>query len=332
MRDTIASWQKILAQGFGSSRELLCHLELPHDGASSDAEIQFKTRVPRGFVARMQPQNPNDPLLLQVLASAKELTPHADYVPDPLEERVKNPMSGLIHKYFGRVLLVLTGACAVHCRYCFRRHFPYEDNNPGRVGWKPVMDYIASNTEIHEVILSGGDPLLASDTMLSDLLMDLQNIPHVQTIRFHTRVPVVLPERISEDFLQLMASIKPQKVMVLHVNHPHELDEGVVASLKKLSQAGFVLLNQSVLLRGVNDDATVLMTLSQRLFASGVLPYYLHLLDKVQGASHFEVLEEEAKIIFAQLQGLLPGYLVPRLAREEAGKKHKTLILGDCLS
>jgi L-lysine 2,3-aminomutase len=327
MRDYSVTWQKILAQGFASVNELLEFLSLPVELGSKFAERQFNTRVPRGFVARMQKGNANDPLLLQVLATNEELAQVANYVNDPLVENLVNPLQGLIHKYKGRVLLTLTGICAVNCRYCFRRHFPYQSNNPGRNGWQQVLDYIRQDQSITEVILSGGDPFLASDKVLSEFFRQLETIPHLRTLRFHTRIPVVLPERIDERFLSLLATVKLRRVVVLHCNHAQELDETVNQACQALARAGCFLLNQSVLLKGINDDASILATLSECLFDYGILPYYLHVLDKVAGAAHFDLPEESAKAIHKQLQGLLPGYLVPRLVREEAGKAQKTLLL-----
>lgn len=326
MRESISSWQQILAQGFAQASDLLTFLRLPVAEGSPLAEKQFKTRVPRGFAARMQAGNRHDPLLLQVLAIEDELQVQPGFIQDPLDEVSTNAIPGLIHKYHGRVLLTVTGACAINCRYCFRRHFPYQDNNPGRAGWQPVLDYIIADQNIHEVILSGGDPLLANDAILAPLLEQLAAIPHLTTLRIHTRIPVVLPERIDESLIALLKTNRLQKVVVLHSNHAQELDAQVALACAKLSNAGCHLLNQSVLLAGVNDDAITLARLSERLFTCGVLPYYLHLLDKVQGAAHFDVPLSDALAIFQQLQGLLPGYLVPRLAREKAGAKHKLLV------
>lgn len=326
MRESIPSWQQILADGFAKANQLLAFLNIPVTESSAVAELQFKTRVPRGFAARMQAGNPLDPLLLQVLAVDKELVESPGFVKDPLEEAAANSIPGLIHKYHGRVLLTVTGACAINCRYCFRRHFPYQDNNPGRGGWQPVLDYIASDNAIHEVILSGGDPLLAKDSVLAALLAQLAAIPHLTTLRIHTRIPVVLPERITDELLDLLQGNRLQKVVVLHSNHANELSPEVATACTRLRAAGCHMLNQSVLLAGVNDNVETLAALSMRLFECGVLPYYLHLLDKVQGSAHFDVDLSNAVAIFQQLQALLPGYLVPRLAREEASKKHKTLI------
>lgn len=321
------TWQKKLAQGFTSVEQLLDHLKLPQTLASQGAQQQFKTRVPQGFVARMQVGNPRDPLLLQVLASTAELEASENYSIDPLQEIAASPLQGLIHKYKGRVLLTLTGVCAINCRYCFRRHFPYQDHNPGRSGWQQVMSYIHADPSIHEVILSGGDPLLATDATLEQLILALETIPHVRTLRIHSRIPVVLPERIDKHFLQLLAKTTLHKIMVLHSNHAQELDAQVQEVCLALRDSNCHLLNQSVLLKGINDDALILAALSERLFDCSVLPYYLHLLDKVVGAAHFDIDFMQAQIIYQQLQTLLPGYLVPRLVREEAGKKHKTLLV-----
>ena len=262
MRDSIPCWQKILAQGFSTAAELLNFLQLPAAMGNTMAEKQFRTRVPRGFAALMQAGNRNDPLLLQVLAVENELAINDEFAIDPLQELAVNPLKGLIHKYHGRVLLTLTGACAVNCRYCFRRHFPYQDNNPGRQGWQPVLDYIAKDTSIREVILSGGDPLLATDTVLAELLDQLAAIPHLRILRIHTRIPVVLPERITPGLLTLLAASSLQTVVVLHSNHPQELDLRVAQACTDLRAAGCTLLNQSVLLNQVNDSAPVLAALS----------------------------------------------------------------------
>jgi L-lysine 2,3-aminomutase len=291
------------------------------------AEKQFQTRVPRGFAARMQRGNPYDPLLLQVLAVNEELQTVPGFVTDPLSETTTfNSIEGLLHKYQGRVLLTLTGICAVNCRFCFRRHFPYQDNNPGRRGWRAIFNYIRQAPSIYEVILSGGDPLLAADTLLSDFIDQLESITHVKTLRFHTRVPVVLPERINAAFLTRLSASPLRKVIVLHSNHPQELDDSVQQACVALRAVGCHLLNHSVLLKGINDDATILAELSERLFSCGVLPYCLNVLDRVAGAAHFDTPQEVALSIHKQLQSQLPGYLVPRLVREEPGKSHKTIL------
>lgn len=325
-RDSV-SWQKILAQGFASAKELLEYLGLPLELGCAAAEKLFQTRIPRSFAERMQKGNPRDPLLLQVLAVEEELISLQEFNADPLGEAAANPVPGLLHKYPGRVLLILTGGCAVHCRYCFRRHFPYNDNNPGRPGWQAALNYIRRDPTIHELILSGGDPLLANNKLLADLLQQCKTIGHLRTLRIHTRIPVVLPERIDPGLLKLLAQISLQKVIVLHSNHPQELDKKVAHACLALANIDCQLLNQSVLLQGINDNAQTLADLSERLFSFKVLPYYLHLLDKVAGAGHFDVEETRALMIYRQLQEKLAGYLVPRLVREEVGKKHKSLII-----
>lgn len=327
MRETSLSWQKILAQGFSSSKELLNFLELPDSFASTVAETQFSSRIPLSYAMRMQKGNPKDPLLLQVLAAPEELNFHPEYSNDPLEESNSNPLKGLIHKYHGRVLLTLTGVCAVNCRYCFRRHFPYQQNNPGKEGLRAILEYIENDNNIHEVILSGGDPLLASDHTLSFLLEALNQIPHVKTLRIHTRIPIVFPERIDNPFLKVLSTTSLQKVLVVHCNHAQELaDKSVVQALRDLKSIGCFLFNQSVLLAGVNDSVDTLASLSHALFENQIVPYYLHVLDKVQGAAHFDIPWEQAQTLYQQLQHLLPGYLVPKLVCEIPGKYSKTLM------
>ncbi len=325
MRDSSDNWQKILSQGFRTAEQLLDYLGLCLSCSDPRAEQEFASRIPLGFAKRMKKKDPDDPLLLQVLARKEELQP-TEYIEDPLKEKQYNPVKGLIHKYHGRILLTLTGACAVNCRYCFRRHFPYEENNPGRKGQDDILDYIRRNKDIHEVIFSGGDPLMLKDALLEEWFIKLENIQHVKTLRFHSRMPIVLPERINEHFCRLLAESRFQTVVVIHCNHPNELDEQVFLACQKLKKTGCQLLNQSVLLRGVNDKAQILAELSHRLFAYGVLPYYLHLLDKVKGAEHFDMERQQAIQLFQELQLLLPGYLLPRLAQELPDRPSKTLI------
>jgi EF-P beta-lysylation protein EpmB len=319
-------WQVVLSEGFASSSELLKFLGLSDHTFNLQAEQQFKTRVPRGFAACMTRGNPDDPLLKQVLAVDDELVVTRGFTSDPLQEAEYNPVPGLIHKYHGRVLLTVTGACAIHCRYCFRRHFPYDANNPGRAGWQLAFDYIAANPSIREVILSGGDPLIASDTTLQFLLDGLHAIAHVDTLRIHTRLPVVLPERIDTHLCGLLRASRFKKVVVLHANHANELSNAVMAACVALRNSGCTLLNQSVLLKHINDKPDILVSLSQRLFACGVLPYYLHILDRVAGAAHFEVSISQAKKITTILNEQLPGYLVPKLVQDVPGRKYKHLV------
>lgn len=328
MRDSSVNWQDSLAKGFSSAQDLLDFLQLNDLAGCVKSEQEFVTRVPLSFAKRMQKSNPDDPLLLQVLASPLEQQQVAGYSKDPLQESQKNPMPGLIHKYYGRVLLTVTGACAINCRFCFRRHFPYSDNNPGRAGWQKALAYIKSDVSIHEVILSGGDPLLAADNMLAFLVAEIAKIKHVKTLRIHSRIPVVFPERVTQNLLNIFASSDLNLVMVIHCNHPQELDVDVFKVCDKLRGINFHLLNQTVLLKGINVDAEILVSLSHKLFAGHILPYYLHVLDKTQGTQHFAVPNSEALDIFLQLQARLPGYLLPKLATEEPGLGSKTLLVG----
>lgn len=323
-------WQKALTDLIKDPQILFDYLELDQnllEGAYK-AIKSFPLRVPRGFAARMQKGDPNDPLLRQVLPLKDELISHPGYTHDPLKEAEVNPVPGLLHKYHGRVLVTLTSACAVHCRYCFRRHFPYENNNPGKRGWGAIVAYIENQKTIQEVILSGGDPLTLNDDLLEQFSIELTNISHIKRLRIHTRVPIVLPERITSNFCGWLKQTQHilQTVIVVHANHPQEINGDVNVTLAKLRQCGVTLLNQSVLLKGINDDAKVLAALSEKLFAANVLPYYLHILDKVSGAAHFDIDIEKARSIHAELRALLPGYLVPRLVREDASMDCKTML------
>lgn len=322
-------WQKELANAITDLSELLKLLQLqPQDlPAQSRACDSFTLRVPRGFLRRMQAGNPNDPLLLQVLPQGQELVVTPGYHKDPLREQNAIVTPGLLHKYHGRVLLTLTSACAINCRYCFRRHFPYADNNPNQAQWMEAIKYIQQNPTITEVILSGGDPLVIKDSMLQNLIDKLDAIPHLQRLRIHSRLPIVLPQRITPELLALLTASRLQVIMIIHSNHANEIDATVMKSLTKIRGAMIPVLNQSVLLKNINDNADTLITLSEKLFAAGVLPYYLHLLDPVQGAAHFDVAEEKAKNLIALMQEKLPGYLVPRLVRETAGEGSKTVLL-----
>lgn len=309
-------------------RELLRLLQLNPEAMPevSAALQQFPLRVPRHFIGKMRQGDWQDPLLLQVLPQAAENQAQPGFVDDPLEEQRANPAPGLIHKYRGRVLLITTPACAIHCRYCFRRNFPYQDNNPGRADWQQALDYIAARPDIGEVILSGGDPLSTGDDYLSALIDRIATVPHVHTLRLHSRLPVVLPARITSSLVQALTGHRMRTVLVVHSNHPNELDDDTQAALHTLHQAGITLLNQSVLLKGINDNADTLVALSERLFQCHTLPYYLHLLDRVRGAAHFECDESVGRRLREQLLARLPGYLVPRLVREDAGASSKTPI------
>lgn len=318
-------WQQELARAITAPEELLATVRLGPEWlpAARAAAQLFPLRVPRGFIARMRAGDPRDPLLRQVLPLAEECLTAPDFAVDPVGDAVAMTVPGVLHKYHGRVLLTATGACAVHCRYCFRRHFPYAEANPAAGHWQAALGYIAADDSIAEVILSGGDPLTLSDRRLRELTDALAPIPHVRRLRIHTRLPIVLPERVDDGLLAWLESLRQSCVVVVHVNHANELDAAVKAALTRLKNAGVPSLNQSVLLRGVNDNVDALAALSEALFACGVLPYYLHLLDKVQGAAHFDVPEDVACALVAQLRDRLPGYLLPRLVREDAGAPAK---------
>ncbi len=324
------AWQRELQHAIRDPGELLNRLGLAADavaggepGARAGAQ-SFPLRVPRGYAARMRAGDPADPLLAQVLPTGAERDAVDGFGPDPVGDQQAMMRPGVLHKYYGRVLLVTTGACAVHCRYCFRREFPYAEANPRAGQWHDALDYIAADSSIEEVILSGGDPLSLPDETLADLVERLAAIGHVQTLRLHTRLPVVLPERVDEALCAWLADTRLQTVAVLHANHANEVDAAVEAAARRLAATGAWLLNQSVLLRGVNDSASALVALSRRLFGCGVLPYYLHLLDPVRGAAHFEVPADTARGLLAEVAARLPGYLVPRLVREEPGRPGKT--------
>jgi EF-P beta-lysylation protein EpmB len=322
------TWQQALADAITDPLELcrLLGLDPALGAAALAAAHDFPLRVPRGYVARMRHGDPRDPLLLQVLPGAAELLQKADFASDPVGDLNSSAAPGLLHKYQGRALVVATGACAVHCRYCFRRHFPYAEQSALRQGWQPVLARLRAEPQIQEVILSGGDPWSLSDRRLAQLTDALQALPHVRRLRVHTRYPVVLPERVDAGLLDWLAGIELQKVVVIHANHANEIDADVRRACADLGTAGATVLNQSVLLAGVNDSVAALADLSESLFAARVLPYYLHLLDKVQGAAHFDVDERRALDLHRSLAARLPGYLVPRLVREVAGAPAKTAV------
>jgi len=322
------TWQQELATAITSPEELAAALGLnPSAFAGAVAAGRhFGLRVPRSFVARMRPGDLNDPLLRQILPVDAELADEAEYVADPVGERSAQRAPGLLQKYHGRALLITTPTCAVHCRYCFRREFPYAEQSGEAPRWSEALAEIAADASLEEVILSGGDPLSLSNARLDNLTRALAAIPHVRRIRVHTRQPVVLPSRVDEGLLQWLRASKLPVVMVLHVNHPNELDADLIAACARLRAAGVTLLNQSVLLAGINDDSEVLSDLSRRLFDAGVLPYYLHALDRVRGAAHFAVPDERARTLVGRLAARLPGYLVPRLVREVPGAPAKVVL------
>ena len=322
------TWQEELSNIITDPAELLRQLALDTSllEAAYAAVRLFPLKVTRSYLARMRVGDVNDPLLRQVLPLGAELTESSQYGLDPLGEAKVNPIAGLLHKYHGRVLVTLTSACAIHCRYCFRRHFPYSENNPGREGWEKIFAYVANDMSLREVILSGGDPLAVSDGMLQAFTDRLAMIPHVDTLRIHSRLPIVLPQRVTSELLTWIRGIKQSVVIVVHANHPQEINTEVRDALLSLRDAGAHVLNQAVLLQGVNDNVATLVALSEILFAAGTLPYYLHVLDKVKGAAHFDLPIESARDLHAELTRRLPGYLVPRLVREDAGQASKTLL------
>lgn len=291
--------------------------------AGREAKRLFALRVPRAFVARMEKGNPNDPLLRQVLTSQEEFIAAPGFSTDPLEEQ-HSVVPGLLHKYRNRALLLVKGGCAVNCRYCFRRHFPYADNQGNKRNWQAALDYISAHPELDEIIFSGGDPLMAKDNELDWLLTQLESISHIKRLRIHSRLPIVIPARITETLVTRFERSSLQILLVNHINHANEIDAEFRAAMANLRRVGVTLLNQSVLLRGVNDNAHTLADLSNALFDAGVMPYYLHVLDKVQGAAHFLVSDEQAREIMRELLTLVSGYMVPKLAREIGGEPSKT--------
>lgn len=324
----IKSWQEELSQLIQTPEALFDRLQL--DVAllpqARLAAAAFPLRVTESFVRRMEPGNLEDPLLKQVLPLGVELAVQADYSTDPLDERSTNLVPGIVHKYHGRVLLIAASHCAINCRYCFRRHFPYNNNNLGRKQWQSSLDYIRADVSLTEVILSGGDPLAQGDKQLAWLIEQIAAIPHVQRLRIHSRLPVVLPNRITPELVALFSQTRLRPVLVIHCNHAQELDDEVREALQRLAQAGVQLLNQAVLLKGINDSLEPLEALSHALFEARVLPYYVHLLDKVQGAAHFAVPAEMARQLQQAMWARLPGYLVPKFVQEIAGASSKTAL------
>lgn len=316
--DPRPQWKHELSNAIESVHQLLHILELDPAklNLSDAANRQFPLRVPQSFVDRMQKGVANDPLLLQVLPITEEETLSPEYSQDPLEERNANPVPGLIHKYHNRVLLIGAQACAINCRYCFRRHFPYQENRLSSQQLSDIEHYLHAHPEVDEVILSGGDPLANNDQQLAKLITRLNNIPHLERLRVHTRLPVVIPSRINDALLDWVNQSRLPITFVLHINHPNEINDELKDAVARLKSTSSILLNQAVLLKGINDDADTLLALSKKLFNAGILPYYLNLLDKVQGSQHFEVSEEEARELYQALMKRTSGYLVPKLVRE----------------
>ncbi len=319
-------WQQQLARAITEPQQLLQYLQLDarHFGDFSAASQQFSIKVPHAYLRKIRPGDARDPLLLQIMAQAAESLEVAGFKQDPVGDLQASRVPGLLHKYPGRVLLITTAACAVHCRYCFRRHFPYAQQQAGRDQWQSALDYIRAEPSIEEVILSGGDPLVLSDERLATLIDQLQAIPHISRLRLHSRLPVVLPDRITDRLIQLLANSRFDTVLVIHSNHANEIAADETRVLRKLQAAGILLLNQAVLLKGINHRPEQQQALSKALFSAGVLPYYLHLLDPVEGAAHFDVSLQQANDLMDQLRASLPGFLLPRLVREIEGEQSKT--------
>jgi len=322
------NWQQQLADAFNTIEDLCGYLQLPFEElpVSVAATRNFPLRVPLSFAACMEKGNPHDPLLRQVLPVNDELLTYPGFNNDPVGDLPAAAQTGVLHKYHGRALFINTGSCAINCRYCFRRNFPYADLQLGKQKEEDAIRYLQENPDITEVILSGGDPLLLNDARITRLLQQLDAIGHLKRIRIHSRLPIVLPARITGELIAALMQSSKQIVIVVHCNHANEINERVIAAFEALKNKGITLLNQSVLLKGVNDDANVLCNLSEQLFAHGVLPYYLHLLDKATGTGHFEVPEAQALLIMKQVQAALPGYLVPKLVKEQAGAASKLYI------
>jgi len=324
-----SDWHRSLAEAIRDPRVLLESLGLSAEllpGAESAASL-FPLMVPGSYRDRMEPGNPLDPLLRQVLPIVEEHAEVAGFLRDAVGDSDSKRAPGLLHKYHGRALLVTTGSCAVHCRYCFRRSYPYQEEPRTLNDWEPAFDVLRQDPSINEIILSGGDPLMLSEVRLSDLLTLCESIPHLSRVRIHSRLPIVLPNRIDAVLTDRLRSSRLTPIMVVHANHPNEIVEDCADSLRRLVESGITTLNQSVLLKGINDSVEALASLSERLINLGVMPYYLHQLDRVQGAAHFEISDERAVEIISALRKCLPGYAVPQLVRELAGELHKVPLI-----
>lgn len=321
---TQKNWQSLFADTINDRQTLAKVLDLPIDFEQKVGD--FPLKVPKNFVKKMQKGDINDPLLRQILPTFAETLTTAGFSTDPLAEQTSNPTKGIIHKYASRILIPVTGACVVNCRYCFRQHFDYHANMPNQQDWQNIVQYIKQNSSINEVILSGGDPLSLSERRLFEILDILENIEQIRTIRLHSRVPVMIPERLDNALLERLANSRCQIVLIIHANHPNELDDDNIFYFNRAKMAGITLLNQTVLLKDINDNADILAGLSEKLWQAGVLPYYLHVLDKVAGAGHFLVEDERAVEMYWQLLAKCAGYLVPKLVRETPHEPFKTPI------
>lgn len=319
-------WLTELSEAFNNPAKLLQFLQLNISDFEADISARklFALRVPKSFAEKMEKGNPKDPLFLQAMSLKEEFIQVESFVTDPLEEQ-KSPAPNILHKYHNRLLFMVKNSCAINCRYCFRRHFPYDEIKGNKAIWQESLNYIEEHTELEEVIFSGGDPLMAKDQELDWLLENLEQIPHIKTLRIHSRLPVVIPNRITSELCERLSKSRLKIVLVTHINHPNEIDLFFAEKMKKLKKSNVVLLNQSVMLKEVNDNAQTLKALSDKLFDYGILPYYLHLLDKVAGASHFYIEDKKAIEIYQELQRITSGYLVPKLVREIAKEPNKTL-------
>lgn len=321
------TWQKEMACSFKRLDGLLDFLDIQDEQRAPFIELAaFPLRVTQFYANLIEKNNPSDPLLLQVIPQVAETIPAPQFTSDAVGDLAATQHPGLIHKYFNRVLLTLTEACGIHCRYCFRRAFPYSDNMPDFSINGEIMTYLHNQQHIEEVILSGGDPLMLSDGKLLAIIQQMNSLTHINTLRIHTRMPSILPSRVSYELLEAFKQCNKTIVLVNHINHPNEISEEFQHAMIKLKNSNIVLLNQSVLLKHVNDDAETLINLSKGLFKSGVLPYYLHCLDKVAGAAHFDITRTQAISLMRQIKNYLPGYLVPKLVEENSGETAKTHI------
>lgn len=318
-----AAWQAILRSSVRSVKELQHILGLEDRQLDWVENSEFPLQIPRPFIERMEQGNPLDPLLLQVAPSRQELNSSKGYTADPLQEIDFLLHGGVVKKYANRALVITTQACPVHCRYCFRRHFDYSSNQLADI--QTTLDVLASDATILEVILSGGDPLTLSTSKLATFVQQLENLSHVKILRIHTRFPVMIPQRITPALVEILMHTRLKVVVVVHINHPNEVDEGVRQAIQSLRNAQIDVFNQSVLLKGVNDSVPILSRLMYRVFEIGVVPYYLHLFDPVAGAHHYDTSETTALALWKKLQAQLPGYLVPRLVREEPYEPAKTI-------
>jgi len=322
---TIAPWRAIQRQNFTNWQKLLAYLEIPESFASEILpNPRFPLNLPERLAEKIAKGTLDDPILRQFLPSIKELQTSPEYSEDPVADEQFRPAPKLLHKYHGRALLLCTSACAMHCRYCFRQHFEYATKDKL---FEKELEAINADPSLSEILLSGGDPLSLSNNDLKQLTCSLANIPHVKRVRFHTRFPIGIPERIDDEFLSILSNTRLQVVFVIHCNHPKELDDDVISALKQLQRLAIPILCQSVLLRGVNDDLETLCLLYENLINAGILPYYLHQLDKVQGGMHFEVSPEKGKVLMQQLSARLPGYAIPRYVQEVPHQLAKQTIL-----